>query len=764
MNEISIQLQKLDDSQKMKEIYAQMRSQTNNRLWHTSTKFTFHDAFYDVNEEDLTLFEDKEMVYIVTFYLPIKINFTPEGDYEIVPNYTHELLGLYEYCKQYQKNRFTWIGLHKQLPYKVREEIEDVLLTEHGCHAIYLTDEIYNIFKHKCKNYLWCHLQKIDIANKFEQSEDFWNIYELVSYKVAEKILSWYERGYVLINDYRFMLVPGLCTKQKPSMKFHYVLNFSFPSSHSFVSVPYYIQIINSMLCPAVLSFENHDDMNNFIETVKEIYGGRLLSQSGYLTLQFYGRFIILNANAHLKRGYLLREKKKAFLNIQKQKSSASEFEFNEVVFLSVNEINIRAGVDQKLRALEQLFTETSELVGKVKLIQIFKSIAMVNEEEQRRTLEQFQARASSINEKFSLKDYVPIKIITDALESSEWIQEYYAKANIFIDTNIEKQENVYLNRYMEYTQGKSPIIIQEDLSENYSDFAMTFTVNPYSVHDIASQMRNCFDILVNLNNTISSTVYNGKLPLSYIDDWLMKSNLAVLKTNLLMRNAKVFNTHVFSQMNTYEAILAASSWNFKKPNIIDLPFKYANSVNKVFIFPVEIFFKNEALQVLKLHGRGELPLNDKSIRMDIIEPIQKLAANESNAVIIISGKSKNLLDNYLCGIKNLHLLAENGYFYKNTNQDKWTNLSNDELSFKQLVLPIMNKYKRKLENCWIQEKESSIKFKIKETTVSSISQLVISSLHKEIVGALADCDKLEVFRTASSVKVRPFGINKVRR
>jgi len=752
----------IDDSQKIQELYTQMRSQSNNRLWHTSTKFSFHDAFYDVNEEDPTIFEEKEMVYIVTFYLPVKINFSSEGNYEIELNYAHELLGLYEYCRQYHKSRFMWIGLHKQIPSRFREEIEETLSTDYGCHAIYLNDEMYNIFKHKCKNYLWCHLQKIDIMSKFEESEDFWNTYELVSYRVAEKVLSWYERSYVLINDYRFMLVPGLCTKQKPSMKFHYILNFSFPSSHSFTSVPYYLQLINSMLCSAALSFESHDDMCNFVETVREIYGGRLLSQSGYLTLQFFGRFIILNANAHLKREYLRREKKKNYLNIQRQKSTASEFEFNKVIFLSVDTPSIRAGIIQKLKAFEQLLTETSELVGKVSLIQIFKLIPIIDNDEQRSILAQFESRAKELNDKFASKDYVPVQIIRETSENTDWLHEYYAKAHIFIDTNVEKYENPYLNDYIEYTKGKSLIIIQEDLYEHYEDFVFTFTVNPFSVNDITSQMRNCFDIVVNLNDSIASNVYSGKLPLSYIGEWLMKTNTSVLKTNLLMRNAKIFNTYTFSRLNTYENILAACSWNFKKPNFPDIPLKYANCTNRVFIFPIEVFFKNETLEMLKLGASLDSLPEENNQKNDPLETIKRLAANESNVVIIITGKSRYLMDQKIREIKNLHLLGENGYYYRNTNkQGQWSTISNDEISFKEKVRPVMVKYQKKLENCWIQEKDSTIKFKIKGAVHNSITQLLVATLHKEIVAALGENDKAEVFRSEKSIAVRPFGINK---
>ena len=754
---------KTDDSQKIKELYAQMRSQSNNRLWHTSSRYTFHDAFYDVNEEDLTFFEEKEMVYIATFYLPVKINFDSEGNYEILPNYSHELLGLYEYCKQNQRSRFTWIGLHPQIPSKLREEVEDVLSTEYGCHAIYLTNEIYNVFRHKCKNYLWCHLQKIDIASKFEHCEDFWNIYELVSYKVAEKILSLHDRGYVLINDYRFMLIPGICTKQKPSMKFHYILNFSFPSSLSFASVPYYLQLISSMLCPSVLSFESHDDMNNFVDTVQEIFGGRLMSQSGYLTLQFFGRFIILNTNAHLKRAYLTREKEKVYLNISRQKSANVEFEFKEVVFLSVDSVGLRSGIDQKFRAFEQLVAENSEMVGKVKLIQIFKAASGVNCDEENQILQQFEAQAASINEKYSSRDYLPIQIITDTSENTEWIQEYYTKAHIFIDTNIEKYENIYLNGCIKHTQEKTLIIIQEELYDRYSDFVFTFTVNPFSVHEIASQMRNCFDIVVNLNHNVVSNVYNGKLPLNYIEEWLGKSNMAVLKTSLLMRNAKVFNTHTFSQIKTYEHVLAACSWNFKKPIFTDIPIKYFTATNKVFIFPIEIFFKNETLEMLKLGKSIESSLPPRSTRMEMLEPIQRLASSEGNVVIIMTGKSHDLADGVFTDIKNLHLLAENGCFYKNSNKNKWVNISGEELTFKQIVLPIMKKYCRRLENCLVIEKDSTLKFKVKGGAHTNLTQLLISTLYKEIVQALGENDKLEVFCTDRSVIVRPFGINKVR-
>ena len=386
----------------------------------------------------------------------------------------------------------------------------------------------------------------------------------------------------------------------------------------------------------------------------------------------------------------------------------------------------------------------------------------MINSEEQKSILAQFESRAKELNDKFSSKDYIPVQILTDNSENSDWLQEYYAKAHIFIDTNVEKYQNPYLNSYIEYTQGKSLIIIQEELYEHYEDFIFAFTVNPFSVHDITSQMRNCFDIVVNLNDSIASNVYSGKLPLSYIGEWLMKINTSVLKTNLLMRNAKIFSTYTFSRLNTYENILAACSWNFKKPNFADIPLKNANCTNRVFIFPIEVFFKNETLEMLKLGASLDSLPEEQILKTDPLETVKRLAANESNVIIIISGKSRYLMDQKIRDIKNLHLLGENGYYYKNTNQSTWATISHEEVAWKERVRPVMVKYQKKLENCWIQEKDSTIKFKIKGAVHNNITQLLVSTLHKEVVAALGEHDKAEVFRSEKSIGVRPFGINKV--
>ena len=546
-----------------------MRSQSNNRIWHFSTKFTFHDAFYGVNEDDLTIFEEQEMVYIVTFYLPVIIEKYPNGSYKVKLNYTHELLALYEYCKKHQKNRFIWIGLHEQINSDVREA-EEVLINEYSCYPVFLSQEMMVNFKYQCKNYLWCHLQKLDINNKFEESTDFWTIYQLVNYRIAEKILSVYDKGYILINDYRFLLVPSLCIRQKPLMKFHYILNFSFPSSNSFFSIPFYLQIINSILLSWVLSFESHDDMINFVDAVQEIYGGKLLSQSGYLTLRLYGRFIILNANAQLKREYLLQHKGvKPILNLSlcmtRKASLHLDFEFNQTIFLSVDSLNLREGIESKFKAIERILQKNPEMIGKIKLIQIFKFNLIAKQDEEEKVFKQYKSQAAEINKNFSSDNYTPIEIVIYNSQDPAWIKNYYHEAHAFIDINVDKSDNAHLRSYMDYKGGKSVIIINEEVAERFTDFAFTFTVNPIDVSDVTSQIRDCFDIIVNLNDQIACNLYNGKLPLNYVEDWLLKSSLAISKANLLMRNAKIFNTYVLSKNNTEEYMLGSLCTELQK-------------------------------------------------------------------------------------------------------------------------------------------------------------------------------------------------------
>ena len=153
-----------------------------------------------------------------------------------------------------------------------------------------------------------------------------------------------------------------------------------------------------------------------------------------------------------------------------------------------------------------------------------------------------------------------------------------------------------------------------------------------------------------------------------------------------------------------------------------DIPTKYFNSLNRVFIFPIEIFFKNETVELLKLGKSIDSGSLAKNTKVEILEPLQKLALNESNVVIVITGKSKGLVDSAIGTIKNVHFLAEDGYFYKNSEQNQWVNISSEELTFKEIVRPIMKKYQRKLENCMVKEKESEGRFQCSCTSSSQSS------------------------------------------
>ena len=181
----------------------------------------------------------------------------------------------------------------------------------------------------------------------------------------------------------------------------------------------------------------------------------------------------------------------------------------------------------------------------------------------------------------------------------------------------------------------------------------------------------------------------------------------------------------------------------------------------RVFLLPFEILLTKEAQDQLKVNMNFEKKCSYKDIDIDLYEAIEKICESENNVVAVITKRSKTLLDNTLGNILNIHLLAENGCFYRNTRQGGWINLPDETFDFGR-VKTIMLNYQRKFESLKIKEKVSEIRLIARNGLYLALAQEILEILQKEIEIVVENNDKLEVLRFDNYVCVRPNSINKV--
>ncbi len=91
----------------------------------------------------------------------------------------------------------------------------------------------------------------------------------------------------------------------------------------------------------------------------------------------------------------------------------------------------------------------------------------------------------------------------------------------------------------------------------------------------------------------------------------------------------------------------------------------------------------------------------------NLILLLKKLADDEKNNIVIISGRSRNTLQKWLGGLK-INFVAEHGAWIKHVNE-QWRPAVDIKTEWKKSVIELMSKYCNRLAGSFIEEKDFSV-------------------------------------------------------
>ena len=215
-------------------------------------------------------------IIICSFYLPIEINddkINPLSDY-IYPN----LFQLYKNNKN-----IYFIGFlknYKKIPEKNKEELLKKLKNEYRMYPIEIDEEFYqklikyfNEFATPFLNDVQISITNIknnDINSMIEETHLKFN--EIVYKKIIE--ITGEEKFLLVLFDYYFMFVPKIL-RQNIEEKFYreigiqYIFLNKMCSKDRFIRIPYYKNIIESVLNSNIIVFPSYYNCYNFLNLTK---------------------------------------------------------------------------------------------------------------------------------------------------------------------------------------------------------------------------------------------------------------------------------------------------------------------------------------------------------------------------------------------------------------------------------------------------------------------------------------------------------------
>jgi len=655
---------------------------------------------------------------IVSNRLPVLIT-KEKGDLNFKPSVGGVAVGLSSVYKDKKSIWIGWPGLYLGRD-KNKRKIVERELRKRSCYPVFLpqrdVENYYYGFSNKTIWPLFHYFTQFTIYEK-----EHWESYKRVNESFANQIIKLYKKDdTVWIHDYHLMLLPQLLRKKVPDMNIGIFIHIPFPSWELFRLLPWRKEILEGLLGSDLIGFHVYEYVLHFLGAVNRLLGfthdfGKILMKDRIVRVDAFPMGIDYKKyNEASLRPRVQRE-------IKKIKARAGE----KKIILSIDRLDYTKGIPERLEAYNYFFEKYPEYRGRIILVLVaVPSRTRVEHYKQlKRKVDEYVGR---INARYGTIDWTPVWYIYNTLPFDNLIALYYA-SDIALITPLRDGMNLIAKEYITAKKDESGVLILSEMAGASKVLTEAIIINPNNKDDIASAIKYALT-MPEVEKLKRMKIMQERL-VSYDIKWWVKEFIERLKEMSDMR----------------KRIQEKRISNKVKKDIIK---EYKRSHSRLFLFDYDgtliDFFPT--------------PQEAKPDRR-ILNILRRLASDERNEIVILSGRSKEDLEKWF-DIKRINLVAEHGAYFKGKDY-LWQLIEPLKSDWKKEILPVLKNYVTRTPGSFIEEKDYSLCWHYRNVP-SEFGSDRAGELIASLTNLTANLD-LQILKGNKVVEVRNIGVNKGR-
>ncbi|HEQ71666.1 MAG TPA: bifunctional alpha,alpha-trehalose-phosphate synthase (UDP-forming)/trehalose-phosphatase, partial [Spirochaetia bacterium] len=598
-------------------------------------------------------------------------------------------------------------------------EITRKLLAEYSSLPLFLSaQELSLYYNGYCNNTIWPLFHYFLSYAQFDR--ETWECYKSVNHKFAD-VVEQYIQGFDLlwIHDYHLMLLPRLVREKSPEVKIGYFLHIPFPSFELLRVLPEREEIVNGLLGADLVGFHTFSYFRHFISTVLRLAGfkntfGTIHLPTRDVRTEVFPMGIDYEKYSTVNTPGIQRE-------IQKIKSVA----LGRKVILSIDRLDYSKGIRNRLAAFDLFLRTHPEYRGKVMLILIAvpsrTSVARYKE-----LKADVDKAIGEINGKYSTLRWSPIWYMFKSVQF-ETLMALYAASDIALLTPIRDGMNLIAKEFIAAkTDGRGVIIISE-MAGVSEELGEAIVINPYNIEEIAEQ----------IHAALEQTDAEKKRNLKAMQERLKKYTVFKWAGDFISRLTQ------FQPNQRVEG--KRTPWREAQENLRSA---YRQAKKRTLILD----YDGTLVPFMK---RPEHVVPEKAL----IQTLKKLAGNERNMVIIVSGRTRTYLEKWFKGLE-VTLIAEHGVWLHRPGED-WEMPVVRDNSWKESIEPILRLYVEHTPGTFIEEKEHSLVWHYRNADPEFVS-LRLNEIKTELFHLIANMN-LGILEGNMVIEIKNLDINKGR-
>lgn len=369
--------------------------------------------------------------------------------------------------------------------------------------------EIRSFYHVTSKESFWPILHTF--PNHFDVNNADWKIFEEVNKRFAKAACNQAEKSATIwIHDYNLWLAPFYIRENRPDIKIIFFHHTPFPGTDVFAILPWRNQILESLLSCDVVGFHIPRYAENFAKAASSLVGakkgskesvskkfisvGSALSEPSFTPYLHYGgrKIQIISSPVGTSPDVIanLIKSKKVEKHIQKIKEGTKK---GRKLILSASRVDYTKGNEELLLAFERLLENRKDLHGEIVLMIACVSAAsgMKIYKETQRGIEEIVGR---INGKFSLIDWVPIRLSTRRIPYEELVA-WFTQADICWITPLRDGLNLVAKEYVAARKGNTGVLVLSEFTGASVLLNGAILTNPYSQNKMDASFNQAISI-----------------------------------------------------------------------------------------------------------------------------------------------------------------------------------------------------------------------------------------------------------------------------
>jgi trehalose 6-phosphate synthase len=352
-------------------------------------------------------------------------------------------------------------------------------------HAVPITaDELDDFYVGFANRTLWPLYHDAIRSPSFERR--WWHAYVVVNHRYAEAAAAAAAPGAtVWVHDYHLQLVPMMLRGLRPDVRIGFFLHIPFPPQELFAQLPWRREIIEGLLGADLVGFQVPGAAANFARLARRLTDAATADTTG---LAYDGRVVRVGAfPISIDTADLVARAADPRVQ-QRSREIRADLGDPELLLLGVDRLDYTKGIEQRVRAVGELFEEDTLRTPQHVMVQI----AVPSRQEDghyQQERDHLERLVGEVNGRFAQVGHPAIHYLHRSVPVDELVALYLA-ADIMLVTPLRDGMNLVAKEYVTTRLDDTGALVLSEFAGAARELRNAILVNPHDLDGIKGAVR----------------------------------------------------------------------------------------------------------------------------------------------------------------------------------------------------------------------------------------------------------------------------------